>query len=197
MKNGIVSLITATLGILSTVPAAATNLPGSVTVTPGFGYYFFADKRHLKNAGIGDIALAYNVDNRWAVEGFYGAMNPKLNDRVAGDPVRAHANLFLLNGLYRFYKHAMFEPYLSGGLGALYISHSRTEANTLANINVGIGMQVFFDRYIALRGEARYLYTPSGGYSDAMVNFGVSILLGGETPTEVDQYKGMAKQGDI
>lgn len=177
-KETLLLLLAGTFGIFSTVPASATNLPGTITVTPGVGYYYFADKRQLNNAGIGDIALAYNLDNRWAVEGFYGAMNPKLNHRVAGDPVRTHSNLFLLNGIYRFYQYKMFEPYLSGGLGALYLRHSRTEANTLANLNVGIGTQLFFDRYIALRGEVRYLYTPTGGgYNDAMINFGVSILI--------------------
>jgi OOP family OmpA-OmpF porin len=197
MKNGITLFaLASSLAMLSSHSAMAENRPGSITFTPAVGYYYFDDKRNLDNAGLGNLGLAYNFTDQWAIEAVYAPFNTHRTDLPARASRHVHGNLYLVDGLYRFYNYKMFEPYVSGGLGAMYISRSANDANTLANVNAAIGTQVFFDKVIALRGEVRDLYTLSGGKNDVMINFGVSILFGGQSPEPAVVYKDMAYKGD-
>ncbi|MDR3478735.1 MAG: OmpA family protein [Gammaproteobacteria bacterium] len=197
MKKGIVLFALASgLAVLSSHSAMAGNRAGAITVTPGVGYYYFDDKRNLDDTGLGNIGLAYNLSDKWAIEAIYAPFNTNRTNITAGTPKHVHGNLYMADGLYRFYNYKMFEPYVSGGIGAMYLSRSGNDANTLANVHAAIGTQVFFDRVIALRGEVRDLYTLSGGKNDVMINFGVSVLFGGETPQPVVVYKDTAYKGD-
>jgi hypothetical protein len=108
----------------------------------------------------------------------YGTVNTKQTDEEGGDHV--HGNLFLIDGIYRFSSYHMFEPYVLAGIGVLGLKPSDTELNQQGNINAGMGTQVFLDRSIALRIEARDLYTTTGsGKNEIMLNAGISILIGG------------------
>lgn len=198
MKKSLVLFALASgIALFGTHSAVAENRAGAITITPGVGYYYFDDKRNLDDTGLGNIGLAYDFTNKWAIEAVYAALNTNQANITPGTPKHVHGNLYLVDGLYRFYQYKLFEPYVSGGIGAMYLSRSGNDANTLPNVNAAIGAQVFFDRAIALRGEVRDLYTLSGGKNDVMINFGVSILFGGESPQQtVTAYKEMVYKGD-
>ena len=77
MKNNVwLVAILSGLVLASGQAAVAGNKAGAVTLTPGLGYDFLASKRHLNNTAVlPQIALAYNLDSRWGLEGTYAALN--------------------------------------------------------------------------------------------------------------------------
>jgi OOP family OmpA-OmpF porin len=172
----------ASLGVLQS--AVALNRPGAVTITPDGSYYAFSNKRQLNNPILPGIALAYNFDERWAIEGSYNLIHSSYN--TANLSGSTHGQLYLIDGLYRLgsYYH-MVEPYVSGGLGVLSLSRNINAANSQVNLNAALGTQIFFSDSIALRGEVRDLYTMSGGKNDVMTTVGVSFLIGGEVASVV------------
>jgi OOP family OmpA-OmpF porin len=172
-KISVLCVIAAGWGLMASHGALASNRPGAITITPMAGYYYFSSKRQLDNTGDLGLALAYNFTQQWAMEGTYTSMNAKLQ----GTYSHTHGNLYLIDGLYRFTPHGMFEPYVSAGIGALGLSQSRSDANSGMNVNAGIGTQVFFDKVVALRGEVKDLYFMAGGKNDVAINFGVSFLI--------------------
>ena len=165
-------------------PTFAGNRPGAVTFTPGVSYYIFAGKRNLTNTFLlPTVALAYNFDDHWGIEGTYGRFNTSYDtSNVSGS---INGDNYLVDALYHFAPHDRFQPYVTGGLGVTYLNPNGTSANSQANLNAGIGAQYFYDHSIALRGEARDLYTMSGGKNDVMLSIGVSFLFGGDKPEAV------------
>lgn len=166
------------LGALSTVSVStvnAGNYPGAVTFGMAGAYYHFAGKRNVDNTFMPNLALAYNLTDRWAIEA--GAGN--LNTNFSGSGGTVHAMLYTLDGIYRFSPTKYFEPYVLAGVGVINLKPPVGTTNQYqSNINAGIGTQWFADKKIALRGEIRDLYTMSGGMNDVMVNFGLSFLFG-------------------
>jgi len=156
----------------------AENRPGATTFTLAAAYYHFSSARNLKNASLPNIALAYNFNERWAIEGGVGVINT--NQRTTDQGV--HGFLYTIDGLYRFKPHQHFEPYVLAGIGILGLKPNGNSNEHQGNINAGIGAQFFADKSIALRAELRDVYTMSGGKNDWMANIGVSYLFDGETP---------------
>ncbi len=171
----------------------AGNRPGAVSLTLADAYYHFADKRNLDNTGMPNIALAYNFDQKWAVEAAAGLINTNITPPAVPSKESVHGGLYTVNGLYRlqpFYNY--FEPYLTAGVGAIGLDPNGSSSKWQANVNAGVGTQFFFDQSIAFRVEARDVYTLSGGKNDYMINAGISFLFGGcdSKPVVTQSYKG-------
>ena len=181
-------LILIPIFIMFFLNAYADNRPGAFTLTAGGGYYYFTDQRHVENTGLPTFALSYNLNDHWAVEGMYGVINTEQTSDAGGDHV--HGNLFLIDGIYRFPSYHVFDPYILVGIGVLGLKPSGTQPTQQGNVNAGIGAQVFLDHSIALRVEARDLYTTtSSGKNEIMVDAGISILVGGEAKESVVSLK--------
>jgi hypothetical protein len=172
MKNLMIGFVCI---LLAVQVAWANNTAAAITVTPTLGMDFFASKRDLNTASVlPAMALTYNVDDTWAIEGFYGALNTSYHSDSHTGSVNGH--LYLVDGLYRFQAKGRCQPYLTGGLGVLYLNPNGTDAANQGNINIGAGTQLFFAENIALRGDIKDLYTMSGGKNDVLVSLGVSFL---------------------
>lgn len=176
-KTQLAIAILSGLAMLASGSVLASNRAGAVTITPSVGYYFFSQARHLHNNLMPNLSVAYNFDDAWGIEGTYG--KTRTYEKVSRRDL--NVDLYLVDAIYHFTPHGMFEPYVNAGVGALHLSHSGNNANTQGNINAGLGTQMFVDDSIAFRLEARDIYTFTGGRNDAMVNFGVSFLFGGNT----------------
>jgi hypothetical protein len=171
LLTGIVGLFT----VLDTSAVTAGNAPGAVTITGGAAYYHFSPRRHAQSGVLPNLALAYDFDQRWAVEAGWGVIN---SDTNSDNSLRAQ--LYTIDGIYRLTPHNRFEPYIIAGIGALNLKPPvGSDAQYQGNVNAGIGTQFFADKVIALRGEVRDLYSVAGGKNDWMVNFGISYLIGG------------------
>jgi OOP family OmpA-OmpF porin len=198
-KSRVVLALVAGLILLGCNTVSAGNRAGAVTVTPGVGYDFFSDQRHLQNTVVlPEVSLGFNFDKNWGIEGGWGTFGTSYRQGYYGNG-SAKGNIYLVDGLYHFTDYnSMFEPYVAAGLGVLYLHPNRSNADNQANLNAALGTQVFFSDSIALRGEVRDLYTMSGGKNDVLLNFGVSFLFGGDTPQAVAPiYKGMADQTTV
>jgi OOP family OmpA-OmpF porin len=192
MKKGILLLAMASgLSLLASHGAYAENRAGAFTLTPGVAYDFFASKRNINNTWLlPTVGIAYNFDERWAIEGTFATFGTSQQGAGAHPSVRG--NLYTVDGLYRLGHYNMFEPYISAGLGAYHINPNGSNAYNQANLNAGLGTQMFFSDSIALRTEVRDLYTMSGGKNDVTVGFGISFLFGGQSqqlPVAAPSYK--------
>ncbi len=168
-------IVIALLALSATTMAFAGNRPGAVTFSAGEAYYRFAPKRHFENNGLPNIALAYNVNDRFAVEGGVGLINTNIHNSTT-----LHGTLYTIDGLYRLSTYGHFEPYVSAGIGAIAMQSTfNAESQQQGNLNAGVGTQFFVDNSIALRGEVKDLYTIAGGKNDMMANFMMSFLFGG------------------
>lgn len=175
MKKINLFLIILLMGLAFEIPTVhAENLPGVFTFTPGIGYYIFDRKRNVNNSDIPNIAASYNFNERWGVEGLVGFINTE--SKISNQP-RVHGTLYLVDGLYRFQPYrCLLQPYLSAGVGVMSMKPSGNDPTNQGNINAGAGVQFFFDKHVALRGEAKDIYTMTGGKNEVMFNFGVSFL---------------------
>jgi OOP family OmpA-OmpF porin len=194
-KSTTFAVLAACLATMACGTVVAGNHEGAITITPGIGYYTFSMKRDLNDtAALPTVAVAYNLTSKLAAEIAYASL-PTRFDTLAGGGVVG--NSYTLAGLYRFMPHGMFEPYVSAGVGILYLNPNGSSPANQAIVNLGLGSQLFFSDCIALRAEIRDLYTLSGGKNDVLYGAGVSFLIGGhaEQPMHVS-YKGEAFTGD-
>ncbi len=152
----------------------AGNKPGNISLTLSEGYYHFDTRRHLQNASVPNIAVAYNFTQQWAMEGSVGIANTNQSN---GTHRGVNVYLYNLDAIYRFTPHKRWEPYVLFGVGESTFFPTN-ESTHQGNINAGIGTQFFAHDIIALRAEARDVYTMAGGKNDVLLNFGVSLLLG-------------------
>lgn len=171
-----ITLALFTLGMLAFSTTFAANRPGAVTFTPGVAYYHFANKRQLDNIPMPNASLAYNFNDQWAVEGFFGLINADQNNF---NRQGVHGGLYTIDTLYRLKPHGSLEPYVDAGIGIISMTPNGNNSEQQSVVNLGVGTEWFCDRSIALRGEARDVYTLRGGKNDVMLNFGVSFLMGG------------------
>jgi hypothetical protein len=194
-KSILLAALMSTLVIVPAEHAAATNRAGAWTLTVGSAYDFFADKRNMHDAWmLPTIQLGYDIDQNWAIEGGYGTF--QTTQSAIGGGHNVSGDLYTVDGLYRLTNmgttHIMYpiEPYISAGVGVYHINPNGFNAQNLGNINAGLGAQMFFGDSVALRGEARDIYTWAGSKNDVTLGFGVSFLFGGNTPKAEPTFKG-------
>jgi hypothetical protein len=152
----------------------AGNRAGAASLTLGGGYDFFASKRHIKNAAIPFGAIGYDITDNWGVEGLLGFFSS--NQRTPSER-EISGTLVSINALYHFFPCDIFEPYLLGGIGVTGLNPNGDNAHNETNINGGVGAQLFIDRSVAFRVEARDLYTMQGGKNDVFLSAGVTLFL--------------------
>ena len=124
----------------------AQNKPGAFTITPGVGYEFFSSQRNLQNTYLPNLAVAYNFDEKLAIEFLAGIINT--NSSISGQP-GVHGALYLIDAIYRLKSYHLFEPYLLGGVGLTGLKPSGMDSTQQGNINIGIGTQWFAKKAIA------------------------------------------------
>lgn len=175
---------------LSINNAAADNREGAIVLSPSIGPYLFDQDRNLKNNPLYNVGLGYDFNNNWGIEALAGTVHTTAKGSVGTQNVIA--NLYTLDGVYHFNLHNPFVPYLLAGAGILDINQNpnATDANTQPNFNAGAGLEYFLGKSFALRSDVRDIYTMNSGKSDVLVNFGVSVLLGGQPQAVNSSFTG-------
>jgi len=164
------------ISMVSTSSSFAGNRPGALTATLAGGYEYFASKRQIDNKGVGTVMLGYDFTDNWGIEGLLSGFHTKFKNSV-NDNRQINGTLFSINGVYHFFPESVIEPYLLAGAGITGMNPSRTDANNEGNINAAVGAQWFILKSVALRIEARDLYTWVGGKNDVLLNAGISVLI--------------------
>ncbi len=172
--------ILASLGLASISSfssAFAASRANTMTFSAGGGYYYFAQKRSIDNTALPFIGLGYNITDRWGIEGILATMSTKSHS-PEDDGSHVNGTLFLLDGLYHFpvYRDVV-EPYVILGVGGLGLDPNGTDARNEGNINAGLGLNLWADKVVGFRFEARDIYTIVGGKNDVMLDAGVTFLL--------------------
>lgn len=165
----------ASISIVGFTHVYAGNRPGAISLTLGGGYDYFSSKRLIQNTGTPLGILGYDFTNSWGFEALYGAFSTKFNNSV-GDSRQIRGSLLLLDGVYHFITCTRIEPFITAGTGITTLNPNRNDANNEANVNLGLGVELFASKSIALRLDARDLYTIVGGKNDVLVDAGVTFL---------------------
>lgn len=172
MKKIITSIICACMSL----PAFAFNKAGSVPVSVGGGYYYFASKRHMDNAGIGIARVGYNFTDTWGIEGLLGFMNSK-SRRAVDNNKQVNGNLFAIDVAYHFQPIAnAWQPYLQAGPGIIGLSPNGYDSRNEGLFNVAAGLKYFPGAQMAFGVEGAGLYTFVGGKLDYMINGYITYL---------------------
>ncbi|MBX3708824.1 MAG: porin family protein [Gammaproteobacteria bacterium] len=176
-KNLLLALVCVNVFSIFLFPTSyAGNRPGALTVTLGGGYLFFDTKRHIDNKAAGMIEVGYDLTEHWGIEGMLAGFNTKFKKSVDDDR-KINGTIFNFNGVYHFNSYSMFEPYVLAGVGIMGLNPNHLDANNEGNINAGVGAQMFVHHSVALRLEARDLYTWVGGKNDVFIGGGISVLV--------------------
>lgn len=176
MRNKIIGSICLIFVLTMNSFVFANNRPGVFTISLGNGYYHFDTKRKLENTYSQNIAFDYNFNRAVSIEGLIGLLNTDTTRENINPNVGAHGYLYTIDGLYHFRPYQFVEPYVLGGIGAVGLKPNGIDSKYQGNLNAGIGSQFFIDRSIALKLEARDVYTMIGGKNDYLINAGISFL---------------------
>lgn len=178
MKQLLLSSITSlSLLALSTFqPVYALNNAGTVSLTLGGGYDYFSSKRLVKNSGVGFGIAGYNFTDHWGIEALLGFFNTK-SRHVNNYDKTVNGTLFAFDAVYHFSPYASLQPYVLAGPGVTGFNPNGTDAHNEANINAAVGADYFFNEIVALRVEARDLFTFNGGKNDILISGGVTFLI--------------------
>lgn len=160
----------------------ADNRPGAIVLTPSVGAYLFNSNRGVENNPLYNIGLGYDFNRAWSVEALAGLV-PTSAKGVSNQNI--NAKLYTIDGIYHLNMNNIpLVPYILAGGGFLdgIANLNTNDPNTQANVNAGAGLEYFLGNSVALRSDVRDIYTMNTGKSDLLVNVGVSLLLGGQTP---------------
>jgi len=168
-----VALITFTTATAS----YATTKANSVILSLDGGYEYFAPKRHLQNTAVGYGIVGYNFTNHWGIEGMAGTFT-SYSRRNSNYDANIRGTIVAVDGVYHFTPcFQRIEPFVLAGVGAMHLSNNGPDADNEGNINAGIGAHIFANEVVALRLEARDLYTIVGGKNDVILAVGVTAFL--------------------
>lgn len=84
---------------------------------------------------------------------------------------------------YVFPLSELFQPYLKGGLGMLYMSQHTLEQSTQYNFlpQVGAGFHIFFNKNTALSAEYRFRHLSNNSFRSPNRGIDANMFLGGLT----------------
>jgi OOP family OmpA-OmpF porin len=173
MKIKILLLCMVGMVTLYTSDLNAQVKPGSFTLSPFIGSYFFDGDQNLLNTITYGASLGYNFTEHWGIEGSLNYLNTKAE--IGGADVDGF--LYRIDGLYNFTPQKRWTPYLAVGLGGLNLDENDFIAN------YGVGFKYFFNDKVAFRADLRHVLPFPG--NNFLYTVGLSFAFGGEKKAEV------------
>lgn len=162
---------------------------GALELSPYAGYTLLDSfgGNNPKNSLIYGFRLGLFMTDHVSFEPSY-QLNLTKTDRTAGAQSDVTFHTVRFNLLYNFLPESRISPFITGGLGWLRTDIKNTlKANDLAT-NAGLGTRVFITEQLAVRLDARYIY--SEVESERQHNFegtgGLSYVFGGQAPKDTD-----------
>lgn len=158
--------------------AFAQNRANVASIFFGDGFYHFAAKRRLDNVNVPLLGFGYNFTEHWAIEALLSRFNTDVK-KSENDTRTIQGELGTIDAVYHFISPTMqlIEPFILAGVGFTGLNPNRHDAHDEGNMNAGVGVQMFINRWIALRLEGRDFYTFVGGKNDYMIDGGINILI--------------------
>ncbi len=137
------------------LPAAAVNQSGALTISPLLGGHIFEGNLSLETSSFWGVGLGYNFTEHWSIEGIYIKTDPDAEDESITD---TKVETYHLDVLYHIWPGKKLIPYVAAGLGAIYSSPDVGPDRDHFLFNYGVGVKYFIlDDLIALRADVRHL----------------------------------------
>lgn len=188
-------LMVVVMVLVSSVSALAIDQKGKISAGAYVGYGFgFGDIFKKYDYGIYSLQnkmtfcfgakVKYGLTPNIAIAGaldYHGAKTQAtgnfLGYAVSGSDTW-HWMAIQANGLYYFSPAAKTCPYLTAGVG--YYIPSQSGADSKPGINAGVGMEHFFQPYLALDANARFhmIFTKDKSTTYGMILAGVTYYFG-------------------
>lgn len=182
MHKQIFLLIALLLVFIEGTPVMAEIKGGEITVSPFVGAYVYDGSQHLDSSFSVGGRLGYNLDKNWGLEGQFTYARLR-NDGSYGGLYNVSGDL-----LYHFIPECKVVPYVLLGGGWSKTNYGVGSSNN-GIIEYGAGMKYFMSDAVALRLDARQIFTPdpksgaSDGYwQNSQFTVGVSFQFGGVKP---------------
>jgi OOP family OmpA-OmpF porin len=175
-------LLAGGLALLVAGNATATNRPNAFTLSPQVGVMVFEGNQNLEPGPAGGIALGYNFNSHWGLEGVLTFT--RADQKVGGDDAMITAAH--LGGLYHFLPQGPLVPYLSLTFGGIQLED---DEDLLAGY--GVGVKYFLSEDVALRLDLKHLFNINyrdvdktrDYYNMLAATAGVSFQFGGAQKT--------------
>jgi outer membrane beta-barrel protein len=161
-QAAIVAVLAIGLSLFPLVMARAANLPGSLSVTPFAGGYFFEGNQQRENMPIYGLSLGYNFSDHWAFE-LTGSVVPDstaITDPASGILSPQKWNIYGARGdiLLHLLPDKRFVPYLAAGGGGLFLNPRQGDLALETMVDYGGGFKFFLNDYLALRIDVRHIF---------------------------------------
>lgn len=184
MKNIKIGLfIPILVTLLFTGTSFSGERAGSVNVSPMAGGYMFDNSQDIEKNVTGGVGLGYNFNKNWSSEVtvHYGQFDHLYynQEKAECDKDKIDGYNMHLGAMYNFRPDKKLVPYIAAGVGGV-----RLEGDTLeddyATANYGGGLKYHINDNIALRGDARHIYSFEDSENNAAVMLGLNFQFGGE-----------------
>ena len=162
------------------LPVAAENQAGALTISPLLGHHVFEGNLSLETSSFWGVGLGYNFNKNWSIEGVYTKADADTEDASTTD---TKVETYRLDTLYHFWPDKKLVPYIAVGLGAIYSSPKTSVDRDHLLFNYGVGIKYFIlDNLIALRADVRHLVDFPEPENSLQYSAGLTFQLGKPNP---------------
>lgn len=159
-----------------TLPAAAANQSGALSLSLLQGKHLFEGNQDLETSSFWGVGLGYNLTENWSLEGTYTRADAD-SDHLSTPNTKVET--YRLDSLYHFRPDKKFVPYVAVGLGAIYSTPDVGADRDHFLLNYGVGFKYFIlDNLIALRADMRHLVDLPEPDNNLQYTLGLTFQLG-------------------
>ena len=156
--------------------------PGSFSVSPLVGGYFFDRTQDFKNTLTYGGGLGYDFTEHFGVEGLYNVLDTKTKSTDAD----VNGYLARIEGLIYFGSNKNLVPYIAVGAGSINIKHPINKLDKRFG-EFGFGLKYFLSDKIAFRADIRDIMVPSK--FNPLITAGLTFHFGGARKVEAAEEK--------
>jgi OOP family OmpA-OmpF porin len=150
----------------------AESKPGSFTISPFYGAYFFDSEEGLLDSNTYGAAIGYDINKNFGIEATYNIINAQAE--VGGADV--DTSYYRLEGLYYLLPDSRWTPFIAFGLGSIDIDDPSADDGFA--LDYGLGFKYYLTDNIAFRSDVRHVLPTPG--SNFLYTAGLSFAFGGE-----------------
>jgi OmpA-OmpF porin, OOP family len=157
--------------------------PGSFSVSPLVGGYFFDRTQDFKNTLTYGGGLGYDFTKHFGIEGLYNVLDTKTKSTDADE----NGHLARIEGLFYLSSDKKFVPYIALGAGTIKVNKNSANKIDRELGEFGFGMKYFLTDKIALRADIRDIMIPSK--LNLLATVGLSFHFGGTKKVQAVEEK--------
>lgn len=156
--------------------ASAAHRDNSVSVGANVGYTDFAHNGFMmKDEVTAGVTLGYDLNPKNSLEMTANWLHTRRDD---GSNKREDGGLLLFDYVRHFNTDGVIQPIVFAGPGYMHLKNPTQPTDTF-NINYGVGAEWFFTNNLALRVDARDVYTPRKRLHMGLYSASLVYVIGG------------------